>query len=163
MEFNFDLRRLLLLAVLLGGFAFLGGFTAPQVGPDSPHQSSRVQKAWSYCVVLFLFGAASATIVEHTVGYMDPTNLRPAYIVLGVLLMIASIVWLRSLKQTVEHPPKANGLASCSRANSNGVLSVVAGWCGQRHPSHATRISSNSAQRVNLPSSSCFFASSLAM
>lgn len=106
MEFNFDLRRLLLLAVLLGGFASLGGFTAPSVGSDDFHQPARVQKAWSYCVILFLVGAASSTIAEHSVGYMDPTNLRPAYIVLGVLLMIGSIFWLRSLKQSVETPSK---------------------------------------------------------
>lgn len=111
MELNFEWRRLLLLAVLLGGFAWLGGFPPPKVSPDGPYSAARVNKAWSYCTLLFVFGAVSVSLVEHTVGHMDPTNLRSAYVVLGVLLMIASVVWLRSLKQSVE--PKANGLASC--------------------------------------------------
>ncbi|MFO1440783.1 MAG: hypothetical protein U1F81_20870 [Verrucomicrobiaceae bacterium] len=121
MEFDFDFRRLLLLALLLGGFALFGGFRAPNVPANGFHSAARVNKAWSYCVVLFIAGAVSATLIEHTVGYMDPTNLRPAYIVLGVLLMAAGVFWLHSLKNSVEKqekeavmPFKANGLASCS-------------------------------------------------
>jgi len=106
MEFNFDFRRLILLSVLLSGFAMLGGFSVPKVSIDGPHSQARVQKAWGYCVLLFVIGAVSTSLVEHTVGHMDPTNLRPAYIVLGVVLMIASIIWLRSFRQSITGPPK---------------------------------------------------------
>ncbi|HEY1049111.1 MAG TPA: hypothetical protein VGE39_05125 [Prosthecobacter sp.] len=112
MEFNFEFRRLLLLITLLGGFAWLGGFTPPEIPPGGIHQPSAVRKAWSYCMLLFVAGAVSVSLVEHTVGHMDPTNLRPAYVLLGVVLMAASITWLRSLKQAVEPPPKAVGVAS---------------------------------------------------
>jgi hypothetical protein len=106
MEFDFDLRRLLLLALLLGGFALLGGFQSPIVPAGGIHSAAHVNKAWSYCVVLFIIGAISATLVEHSVGFMDPTNLRPGYIVLGVLMMSAGVFWLRTLKESVKRQEK---------------------------------------------------------
>lgn len=112
MEFSFEFRRLLLLATLLGAFVWLGGFTPPEVRPGGIHQPSAVRKAWSYCVLLFVAGAASVSLVEHTVGHMDPTNLRPVHVLLGVVPMAASVLWLRSLKQAVESPPKAVGVAA---------------------------------------------------
>lgn len=102
MDFNFDFRRLLLLTLLLGGFAWWGGFTAPAVPADGFHSPAAVRKGWTYCILLFVAGAVSASLVEHRVGLMDPTNLRPAYVLLGMVLMVAAGVWLRALKQGVE-------------------------------------------------------------
>lgn len=109
MEFDFSLRRLLLLTALLGVFATLGGFSAPQPGED--FQASRAHKAWFMCIVLFVGGAVATTVIEHTVGHMDPTNLRPAYVFIGVVLMIAGVLWLRTLKQGVESLPQPTALA----------------------------------------------------
>ncbi len=57
------------------------------------------------CIVLFVGGAVSATVIEHSIGHMDPTNLRPAYIFMGVVLMMASVLWLKALKEGVEALP----------------------------------------------------------
>jgi dipeptide/tripeptide permease len=102
MELNFDIRRLLLLAVLLGGFALLGGFTPPEPAPHSMHNTANVRKAWTYCVALYIFGAAAASLTDHWAGTMEPVNLRPVYILVGGLLMLAGGLWLRSLKESVE-------------------------------------------------------------
>lgn len=105
MEFNFEWRRLLLLAALLGGFAYLGGFSAPQT--DEDHSPARAGKAWFYCVVLFVTGATSASLVDHYAGTMSYSNLRPAYVLLGVLLMATGLFWQRFLKKEVGKPPVA--------------------------------------------------------
>ena len=102
MELNFDRTRLLLLAACLAVFALLGGFVPPESGPEGYHQSAALSRAWVYSMALFVAGAISVSLIEHTVGYMDPTNLRPAYIVLGAGMMIAAVVWLLLLKQGVE-------------------------------------------------------------
>jgi len=114
MEFNFEWRRLLLLAVLLGGFAALGGFSAPQ--SDEEHSSARVRKAWFYCVVLFVAGAASVSLLDHYTSSMNYSNMRPAYVLLGALLMATGLFWLKLLKSEVDKPPMVMmmiGQASC--------------------------------------------------
>lgn len=114
MELNFDFRRLLILVACLAGFALMGGFSKPEIRQDGMHHSTQVHKAWFYCVILFVAGAVSVSVVDHSIGYMDPTNLRPAYIFLGIVLMIASFVWLRSLKQAVEPPQAVSPRLDCS-------------------------------------------------
>ena len=107
MEFNFEFRRLLLLLILLGVFALLGGFTPPDLSPETAHDANRVQKAWFYCLLIFTGGAAVVSVVDHWVGTMERSNLRAMYILIGVVLMIGGALWMRSLKQTVEEPQKA--------------------------------------------------------
>lgn len=106
MEFNFDFRRLLLFAILLGGFALLGGFSKPELPPESLHQAARVYKAWFFCMAIFTLGAASFSLVDHWAGTMEPVNLRPVYLILGGVLMLAGGLWLRALKQSVNSPQK---------------------------------------------------------
>lgn len=53
-------------------------------------------------MVLFVAGAVSATLIDHTVGYMPPMSLRPGYILLGAVLMFAGGFWLHHLKQSVQ-------------------------------------------------------------
>ena len=120
MEFNFEWRRLWLLAVLLGGFACLGGFSAPQA--DEEHSPARARKAWSYCVVLFVIGAASASVVDHYTSTMSHSNLRSVYVLLGGLLMGTGLLWLKFLKQEVAKPPAVTGMivyqGPCPRAQA---------------------------------------------
>jgi hypothetical protein len=51
-----------------------------------------------YRIILFVIGAGCVTVVEHEVGTLDRTNLRPLYLVLGTILMAAAIIWTRSLR-----------------------------------------------------------------
>ncbi len=102
MELNFDVRRILLFAAILLIFALLGGFSVPELASDALHSGARVHKAWGYCCMLFIVGAAAASFIDHWAGTMEPTNYRSLYIVLGILLMLAGGLWQRSLKQTVE-------------------------------------------------------------
>lgn len=117
MEFDFSLRRLLLLALLLSAFAFWGGFSAPEV--SEYHQSQHVYEAWFMCMALFVGGAVSVSVIEHKMGHMDPTNLRPAYVFIGVVLMVAGVLWLRALKEGTA--------AMTAGSNSMAVPSWIAG------------------------------------
>lgn len=108
MEYNFSLPRILILAGCLGLFALLGGFTPPAASESSQNVRQKT-KAWTYCMALFVVGAAAVSVVDHITGTIHPTNLRPAYIVLGVLLMVAGALWLRALKSQA---PEATGVIS---------------------------------------------------
>lgn len=122
MEFNFEWRRLALLAVLFGGFVLLGGFSAPQTNED--HSPASVRKAWFYCVLLFATGAASASVVDHYTGTMSHSNLRSVYVLFGVLLMATGVFWLKILKREVVKPPPMVGVIVCQ--GSCPRLQVVA-------------------------------------
>ena len=100
MNFNFDLSRLLLLALCLGAFAALGGFS-PRALDRSGQQALAITNTtdpWLKCVTLFIAGAVCVSLVDHRVGLMEPTNLRPLYIVLGVIVMAAAIAWQHAIK-----------------------------------------------------------------
>jgi hypothetical protein len=114
MEFNFGLRRLTLLAACLGVFFTLDGFSVPDAPEDSLFQPGRTQKAWFYCVVLFIGGAVSASLIDHRVGLMEPTNIRLLYILVGGILMVSAILWLRSLKEAVEEDATATSCSFCA-------------------------------------------------
>jgi hypothetical protein len=109
MELNFHYRRLLLLIACLAGFALLGGFTPPD--SSSASRAAQATKAWTYCIIMFSAGAVLVSVIEHRVGYIDPTSLRPAYILLGIGLMVASILWLRVLREGMERASQAGTIA----------------------------------------------------
>ena len=98
MEFNFSITRVLLFVALLAAFAVMGGFSPPIIPHDSVLDPTRVATAWRYCVLLFLVGAVSTSLVDHFVGTLDRSNLRLLYVVIGLALMTGAAVWLRGLK-----------------------------------------------------------------
>lgn len=100
MNFNFDFPRLLLLALCLGAFAILGGFSPPALDRATQQTLSitNTTDPWLKCVTLFIAGAVCVSLVDHRVGLMEPINLRPLYIVLGVIVMSASAAWLYAIK-----------------------------------------------------------------
>lgn len=102
MTYNFSLPRVCLFVGCLAVFMLLGGFSAPDLSDDSLMSPARVQRAWLWCVILFIVGAGSVSLVDHYAGLMEPTNLRLLYIIIGVLLMAGAFVWQRSLKQGSE-------------------------------------------------------------
>lgn len=102
MELNFGIGRIALFAILVGVFAALGGFS----GPELPEQFSsiRTHRAWSYCVTMFLVGAVCVSLIDHSVGTLDRTNLRFLYVLLGIGLMAGGAWWLYTVKNVAAKP-----------------------------------------------------------
>lgn len=109
MDYNFSLKRLMLLAAFLIIFFLVGGFSAPVVDPESYLDPRRIRKAWTYCVILFLVGAGCASIVDHYVGTIDRSNLRILYIIMGVLAMLGSSFYIYSIKSGAAAPVEVSG------------------------------------------------------
>lgn len=103
MEFNFSPLRIALLLLLVAGFWLLGGFTPPDVAHGDSYDPVRVKKAWTYCVMLYLTGAGCVSVVDHFAGNLDRTNLRAAWVLMGVILMASGFFWSRHLLATM-HP-----------------------------------------------------------
>lgn len=120
MEFHFSIPRLLLWVAFLAFFAWLGGFTPPSLPEDSLLDSHRVAKAWRYCVLLYLVGSVSASLIDHYVGNLDRSNLRLLYVLLGVALMAGSCLWLRGLRQASEQA-SASSTQPCLEARLAGI------------------------------------------
>jgi hypothetical protein len=96
MELNFGIGRIAILVILVGAFAAFGGFAQPEL----PEEFSviRTHKAWSYCVIMFLTGAMCVSLIDHSVGNLDRTNLRFLYVLLGIGLMAGGAWWLHTMK-----------------------------------------------------------------
>jgi len=97
MEINVTPIRGVILAVLLVGFFFFGGFDMPD-----GVSGRRFTKAWSFCIIMFVVGATKVSIVDHWAGTVERTNLRFFYIILGVILMVVALVWQSMLRTNVE-------------------------------------------------------------
>ncbi|MFT4550217.1 MAG: H+/Cl- antiporter ClcA [Verrucomicrobiales bacterium] len=82
---------------ILGGFEPLGSGLSEDFQPHV-----KMQKAWIYCIVAFLTGAVCVSFIEHKIGHVDPVNLRVAYIIFGVALMLLGILWHHSLVSGLE-------------------------------------------------------------
>lgn len=98
MELTFTPVRIGIFLCLLIAYWFLDGFTHPATRLDidgiTPYYLLRI---WVLCMTLFIAGAASATLIEHWAGNLDPTNLQALYIVFGVLLIAVAVAWNHSL------------------------------------------------------------------
>lgn len=99
MEFNFTWKRIGFLLGFVVVFALLGGFTPPfqDGGAEMGALARRAYRAWFICILMFVTGAAMTTVVDHWVGMMPPSNWRPLYMILGILLMIVATVWYRAM------------------------------------------------------------------
>lgn len=111
MEFNFSLKRVLILLALLAIYALLRGFEPPTLGADSMLSSRRVTRAWLYCTVMFISGATCATVVDHFVGTLDRSNIRVLYVILGVLLMTGASLWVRAMRAAYQSPAKSEEIS----------------------------------------------------
>ncbi|MEZ5325162.1 MAG: hypothetical protein R3F19_08870 [Verrucomicrobiales bacterium] len=89
MSVNFGLRRLLLLVGCIVGFSVFGGFDVDWISNQAG------ARMWAASVLFFLTGSVCVSVIDHETGHMEPrTNLRSAYIVLGVLMMAGSCWFL---------------------------------------------------------------------
>ena len=98
MEINFSPARVISLLILLIVFGLLGGFMPPRVEPGGYHSATAVWSGWVGCLTLFATGAGCATVVDHWTGNLDRWNIRPAYMVAGVLLMVAAWLLLEQVR-----------------------------------------------------------------
>ncbi|WP_038170522.1 hypothetical protein [Verrucomicrobium sp. BvORR106] len=101
MSFTFAPLRLLILLVCLGAFYAFGGFDVPIPPEEGYHVPAKVKQAWLRCVLMFVVGAVSVSLVDHHVGLFEPTNLRIIYVIIGLVLMIGAGLWLNALKTAV--------------------------------------------------------------
>ena len=90
--------RLLLLALLLGGYAWMGGFTPPSQKFGIEIAPMKGSEAWVWNAVMFCFGAVLASVIDHQVGSTSPfLSIRSIYVVIGILLMVFAIIWHNSM------------------------------------------------------------------
>lgn len=92
-DWNFSPGRLALFFGIVAVFWFLGGFEFPLPSDDSRYWRRGSTRGWRYSVLVFGAGAVSASFVDHWAGNVERSNVRPAYIVLGVLLMGSGLFW----------------------------------------------------------------------
>ena len=92
MEFRLTPLRVLILLLLLAGYWWVGGFEMSTRIMDA----NRNLRAMFYRALLFI-GASCVSVIEHETGILHRTSLRPFYVVLGLLLMAAAVVWTRAL------------------------------------------------------------------
>lgn len=128
MELNFSWKRVALFFALLGAFWVMGGFDCPKAAPGALPDSHALAKAWRNSVMLFLFGAAAVSLVDHFVGTMDRSNVRLLYILCGSLVMIVSLLWIRALRTTASGggAQKRQALWRSSGADSGSVAGIEA-------------------------------------
>ena len=98
MEPNFSPLRLAIFAACLAIFWLMGGFSI-EIDPDGIRDPGKVERAWRYCVMLFIAGAVCVSLVDHHFGTVERSSLRSVHIIIGVLLMVGSSLWLQGLKR----------------------------------------------------------------
>lgn len=101
MSFTLAPFRMLILLICLGAFYAFGGFDSPVVSEDAYQAPAKVKQAWFKCVLMFVAGAVSVSLVDHHVGLFEPTNLRTLYVIIGLALMVGASLWLNALKTAV--------------------------------------------------------------
>ncbi|TLD69620.1 hypothetical protein FEM03_16820 [Phragmitibacter flavus] len=101
MEFSFSPFRLLLLAAIVISFWLWGGFSVPNLPEDDYRDPSKVARAWGQAILLFLAGAVAVSVIDHYVGNLDRTNLRLLYILVGIIMMIGSVLWLKGMRSPI--------------------------------------------------------------
>ena len=99
MELNLSPIRLAIFAACVVAFWLLGGFTSPWADIEYA-PVGRSGRAWGYCILMFLAGAASVSVVDHFTGVMEPKNLRLVYVIMGILLMVGSLLWLGAMRES---------------------------------------------------------------
>ena len=97
--------KTLIFVALLGVFYVAGGFDGPRLSSDDYRSPRRMGRACSYTMILFVAGAGIAVWGDKTVGVLHPQSFRALFIILGVLLMLTGLLWMRMIKSTDTQRP----------------------------------------------------------
>ncbi len=97
-DWNFSPGRLALFFGLVVVFWFLGGLEFPIPADDSSFRQRGSSRGWFYSVLMFGAGAVCVSLVDHWAGNVERSNIRPAYIVFGVLLMGSGLFWQSTMR-----------------------------------------------------------------
>src|SRR5687767_12502276 len=93
---------LVFIALLIGYFYWAGN--VPSMAEESLGTRRGYDRAWFYCSALFAVGAGNACFGDKQYGMFPPTSLRWLFVLLGVLLMTASVMWMHSLREMWSRP-----------------------------------------------------------
>ncbi len=97
MDIRLTPLRVLVFGLLVAAYWWIGGFEII-LNSDS--------RGMLYRAALFIIGAGCVTVVEHEVGTMERTSLRLLYVILGLILMSAAVVWTRSIHSARSKAPR---------------------------------------------------------
>jgi hypothetical protein len=98
MSYDFSRGRLLLFGCCVLVWIACGGLSQFGLRGLVQLDIARLSRSWTRFGGLFFVGATLTSFVDHYVGIMPPSNLRPVYVVIGTLLMAIAIMLLMSLR-----------------------------------------------------------------
>jgi hypothetical protein len=100
MNYNFAPARCLLFFLCFLPWALAGGFTHLGYAGVAHLDPTRLAVVWPRLVMLFGIGAGCASFVDHHVGHMPPSNLRPLYVILGGILMGLALMLVLNVRNS---------------------------------------------------------------
>ncbi len=90
--------KVLIFALLLGGFLEFGGFERPRLAQNDYRSNTRFGRAWIVTVTLFVVGAV-LTVWGNEIAEMVELDIpRGLYPISGVLLLLAGFLWMLMLR-----------------------------------------------------------------
>lgn len=94
---------LLFLLLVTGFFLWFGG---PQkLPPGSVLSQHHFTRVWIYCSLLFVVSAGTACFGDKEYGMFPPASLRWLFIIVGVLAMVAAVLWMHSIRESALGTP----------------------------------------------------------
>ena len=102
--------KILVFTLLLGLFYVCGGFVLPHGAFDTPiYFKQNPVIPWVLIVLCFVGGDAIAVWGDKMVGVIHPISFRSAYIILGVLLMVAALLMTSCERAVDNRQPSHSG------------------------------------------------------
>jgi hypothetical protein len=98
MSYDFSLRRWITFGCCILVWIACGGLSQFGIHGLIQLDMERLSRAGVRFCGLFFVGAGLASFVDHYVGHMPPSNLRPVYVIIGALMMAIAIMLLMSLR-----------------------------------------------------------------
>lgn len=101
MDLNFSLPRTLVFVGCLVALWYLGGYRYP-LQPEALVNGRTAGQSWMLAHLLYLVGAGSFALIDQRVGPEKEINLRLVYLVAGIGMMTASVIWLGRLADVTQ-------------------------------------------------------------